>query len=545
MTATATPAANSNVPDSPATRALREGLDHVTAGRIGDAIATFKRGLADAEADAKIVAELHLKLGNAGMTLGDLDLAAENYSAALRLQPEMTPCWCNLGNVYLKWDRARDAVALYMQALSLDPLHWPSRSNLAQALTATRQTNVAKLLLLELNAERPQDGQICHQLGKLHAEDDELNAALDCFRRSIALRPDDADSFYGIGNVLQKMGDRPGAEAAFLHAVRLQPLIRRPATRSPAAFRVLALFAPFAGNTPTEYLLAGPAYDVNTLAVFEGQHTDVDMLRRNTDVVFNLISDADQAQALFPTVADLIDRLRLPTLNPPQKIQPTTREAITRRLKDIPGCRLPKVLRLPANISSITALEAAAAFAMPVLARPAGTHGGDDFEKFGNLSQVASFVARHPGVEHYLIEYLDYRSADGHFRKYRFIFIGGEILPYHLAIGASWKLHHDNTDMVDHPWMQREEEDFLGDPWAVFSPAHHDALRAIRNTVDLDYFGIDCALDAAGQIVVFEVNASMLVHQHNEKFPYKAPHVERIRTAFDAMLHKMATVGCG
>lgn len=533
--------ASPEIPASPATRALREGLDHVTGGRINDAIATFKRGLADAEADAQIIAELHLKLGNTGMTLGDFDLAAENYSAALRLQPEMTPCWCNLGNVYLRWDRAKDAVTLYMQALSLDPLHWPSRTNLAQALIATRQTNVAKLLLLELNAERPQDAQICHRLGKLHAEDDDLDAALDCFRRAVSLSPDDADSFYGIGNVLQKMGDRAGAEAAFIRAAQLQPLIRRPAARSPAAFRVLALFAPFAGNTPTEYLLAGPAHDVNTLAVFEGRHYDIDMLRQNTDIVFNLISDADQAQTLFPPVADLIDRLRLRTLNPPQKIQQTTREAITRRLKDIPGCRLPKVLRLPADISSITALEAAATFATPVLARPAGTHGGDDFEKFGNLSEVASFVALRPGTEHYLIEYLDYRSADGHFRKYRFIFVGDEILPYHLAIGASWKLHHDNTDMIDHAWMQREEEDFLKDPWAVFSPAHHDALRAIRNTIDLDYFGIDCSLDAAGQIVVFEVNASMLVHQHNENFPYKAPFVERIRLAFDAMLQRMAT----
>jgi hypothetical protein len=40
--------------------------------------------------------------------------------------------------------------------------------------------------------------------------------------------------------------------------------------------------------------------------------------------------------------------------------------------------------------------------------------------------------------------------------------------------------------------------------------------------------------------VVFEVNASMLVHQRNDDFPYKAPFVERIRLAFDAMLRRMA-----
>jgi tetratricopeptide (TPR) repeat protein len=542
-------AAGVDVPQSLAARALRSGLDHYAAGRIDEAIAAFQDGIADlvheqAEQDsAGIGAELHFKLGNAGMMRGDLDLAADNYKAALRLKPDMTPCWCNLGNVHLKWNRAPDAITLYAQALALDPRHWPSRTNLAQALIATRQTVIATALLIELADERPQDAQIRNQLGKLHAERDELDAALDCFSCAVALNPGDADSLYWIGGIRQKMGDRDGAEAAYLHAAQLQPLIRRPAANFPAEFRVLALFAPFAGNTPTEYLLTGSAFDANTLAVFDGRDYDLDLLRQNGDVVVNLISDADQAemQGLFPLVSDLVDRLALPTVNLPRKVRQTSREIVAQLLDGIPGCRIPKVLRLPADVSPITALEALATFAMPILVRPAGTHGGDDFEKFDNPSDVVGFASRRPDAEHYLIEYFDYRSADGHFRKYRFIFVGDEILPYHLAIGLDWKLHHDSTDMIDHPWMQREEEAFLSDPWTFFNPGHHAALRAIRQAIGLEYLGIDCGLDTKGQLVVFEVNASMLVHQQNDDFPYKAPFVERIRLAFDAMLRRMAT----
>jgi tetratricopeptide (TPR) repeat protein len=540
-------AANLDVPESLAARALRKGIEYLAAGRIDEAIVAFRRGLAGAadepggQTSVKIVAELHFKLGNAGMMCGGLDMAADNYKAALRLKPDMTPCWCNLGNVHLKWDRAQDAIALYAQALSLEPGHWPSRTNLAQALIATGQTVIAKALLIELAEERPQDAQIRNQLGKLHAERDELDAALDCFSSAVALNPGDADSLYWIGGIRQKTGDRAGAEAAYLRAARLQPLIRRAAAKFPAEFRVLALFAPFAGNTPTEYLLSGSAYDANTLAVFDGRDYDLEALRQNGDVLVNLISDADQAemQALFPQVTDLVDRLGLPTVNLPHKVRQTTRESVARLLDGIPACRIPRVLRLPADISEIAALEAAATFAMPILVRPAGTHGGDDFEKFDEPSDVTGFIQRHPDTEHYLIQYLDYRSADGHFRKYRFIFVGDEILPYHLAIGLDWKLHHDSTDMIDHAWMQREEEAFLNDPWAVFNPGHTGALRAIRQTIGLEYLGIDCGLDAAGQLVVFEVNASMLVHQRNDDFPYKAPFVERIRLAFDAMLRRM------
>jgi hypothetical protein len=97
--------------------------------------------------------------------------------------------------------------------------------------------------------------------------------------------------------------------------------------------------------------------------------------------------------------------------------------------------------------------------------------------------------------------------------------------------------------MADHPWMQGEEQAFLNDPAAVFGFAHYRMLREIRHRIGLEFFGIDCALDRSGNLVVFEANASMLVHQHNREFPYKAPFVLRIKSAFDEMLRKVAVAG--
>jgi hypothetical protein len=171
--------------------------------------------------------------------------------------------------------------------------------------------------------------------------------------------------------------------------------------------------------------------------------------------------------------------------------------------------------------------------------RPAGTHGGDDFEKIESAVALAAYLGPREG-EHYLIEYVDYASHDCHFRKYRFIFVGEDILPYHLAIGSDWKLHHDSTDMADHEWMQQEEAAFLANPAVAFTPAHVETLRAIRDRIALDFFGIDCGLDRDGQLVVFEVNASMLVHEQNEAFPYKDPYVRAIKAAFGDLLARRA-----
>ncbi len=425
----------------PAAQQLLVGQQHYDHGRIGEAILAFSSGLEAAgmeagdDATVAMVAELHAKLGNAHMRCGQLDLAATNYKAALRLAPHLTSCWCNLGNVQLQTGSAQDAIALYLQALKLNPAHWPSRTNLAQALMATKQHLVARALLTELAEERPQDGKIRHQLGKACFELDDIEAAIGHFQAAVAINAHDAESLYWIGGIKQKMGDIEAAQAAYVAAAQIQPLIRRSAVKSPADFRVLALYAPFAGNTPAEYLFKEADYDTDTYALLDSSEPDAASFG-DVDVVVNLISDADQAGAVLPLAARLVARLGKPVINDPGKIRRTTRDAVAKLLPGIPSCRIPQILRLAAASDvGVPALQALLPFSFPVLVRPAGTHGGDDFEKIGDIAELASFLAQRPDSDHYVIEYVDYASPDGHFRKYRFIFVGEEILPYHLAIG--------------------------------------------------------------------------------------------------------------
>ena len=529
---------------------LRIGQGHYSANRNDDAIAAYQCGLAAAAAEpagqvsTATISELHSHLGNAWMVRGDLEQAAVNYKAALRLAPDLTSCWCNLGNVHVKTGKPREAVAFYLQALRTNPSHWASRTNLVQALIATRQYLIARAMLLELIGERPQDGPIRHQLGKVHYELNEEESAVECFQQAIALNPRDADSLYWLGGIRQRRGEIEAARATYAQAAAIQPLIRRPAIKSPADFRVLALYAPFGGNTPTEYLFKNAAYDTDTLALFESHGYGAEAFKQGVQVVVNLISDVDQAAAMLPLAADLVEALGKPTINHPRNILRTTRDAVAHLLTDIAGCRIPNIVRQKAGTAlSVEKLQAAFPPASAILARPAGTHGGDDFEKIDGPAELTAYLAQPADTDRYFIEYADYRSTDGYFRKYRFIFVDNQILPYHLAIADGWKVHHVNTDMANQPWMQQEEAAFLSDPAVVFNAGHHRALQEIGERIGLEYFGIDCGLDVGGNLVVFEVNASMLVHDDNREFPYKEPAVRRIKSAFDAMLAKFAASG--
>ena len=62
----------------------------------------------------------------------------------------------------------------------------------------------------------------------------------------------------------------------------------------------------------------------------------------------------------------------------------------------------------------------------------------------------------------------------------------------------------------------------------------------------LDYCGIDCGIDREGRVVVFEANASMLVHdERNPLFAYKNRYIARIKDAFGALLARLAAGGRG
>ena len=183
-----------------------------------------------------------------------------------------------------------------------------------------------------------------------------------------------------------------------------------------------------------------------------------------------MICNADDGKDVLVHALDLVERLGRPTVNHPRLIMDTDRETIARRLADIPYCIIPKTSRVAGSaLTNIALNKEFAGFHLPLLVRVAGSHGGDDFGKFDDWDDIVDFVSENLKAVYYVIEYINYRSEDGFFRKYRIIFVDGEIFPYHLAIHDDWKVHHFRTDMANHAWMRKEEERFLDDMGSVFN----------------------------------------------------------------------------
>lgn len=422
------------------------------------------------------------------------------------------------------------ALDQYREARASQPKSGEVRIKLAHGLKLTGAYDEAAEVLRELAGDYPNDPAVAKEFGRLYAAQHRLNEALEQFRAVAGRHPTNADAHHWLASLEYLKGNTAAAESHYRRTIELDPVLRIPAATQPPDFSALLLFAPGGANTPPDTLVKSADFDALFLLLMPDIAYDVERLRGRAHVVVNLISDVDHGVDVLDSAAALVEQLRLPVINHPRAILHTNRTSIAARLSNMPLCRVPAVTRFTG------AALPAEGVRYPFLVRVAGTHGGASLTKIGGAAAFEAYLAAHPGAELYLTEYVDCQSADGFFRKYRFFFIGDEVLPYHLAIHDMWKVHHGATDMAHQGWKRDEEVAFLRDPAAALGPQQLATLQEIRGAIGLDFCGIDCTIATDGQLVVFEANASMLVHEDHGVFAYKTPAIDRINRAFGAML---------
>jgi len=257
------------------------------------------------------------------------------------------------------------------------------------------------------------------------------------------------------------------------------------------------------------------------------------------DLIFNGIEELESSAASIELAARFADASAVPVLNHPRNAARTRRTALARALAGIDGLRLAPTIRAeraellggPHDVAS------AAGVAFPIIIRPVDSHRGDGLERAGGHDELAGYLERHDGERFYVAPFVDYRSADGYYRKYRAIVVDGVPFPYHLAISDRWIVHYAGSLMERHAWMREEEERFLRDPASVFD-RWEERFGAVAPALGLESFGVDCTLLADGSILVFECNAGMLVHCADDPalFAYKYAYVPRIFDAVERLL---------
>lgn len=357
--------------------------------------------------------------------------------------------------------------------------------------------------------------------------------------------PGDAAALMDLSVLLQLAGHPQEGLVFQARALAQETCFHLPAEASKTAHIRLLMFAvagDFMANTPVEFLLDGMPVSLDTVYLQPEAPIPTDVPEH--DIALVGIAESAENRTALMRLAPILATWPRPVLNMPARIEDLARERLFEVLAGCPGLEIPATARTDrATLQSVARQEASLASvlpdaAFPIIVRPAGSHAGIGLEKLEGPAELAVYLAKQSGEQFYLSRFVDYASADGQFRKYRIVCMGGRPYLAHMAIARHWMLHYLNAGMHEDVAKRAEEARTMARFDRDFGARHALALRGMAQRLDLDYFAIDCAETRQGDLLVFEAGTAMIVHGMDppDLFPYKQGQIARIRDAFVEML---------
>lgn len=352
--------------------------------------------------------------------------------------------------------------------------------------------------------------------------------------------PRDASAMLDLSIVLQIDGQHELAAELQTQAITQQQVFELASNSDLSQLRLLAIMGPgeVMANTPLEFLIENSDVALTLLYLGEGLPTPKEIPEH--DVAFVCVCESDRNQPLLAHLSQTMNYWPRPFINQPEKIARLSRDSVSHNLADVESVVASHACRLDRTqiVDRLSRLEAG----YPMIIRPVNSHAGHGLAKVDNRSEVESYLAQQEALEFYCAQFVDYRSPDGWFRKYRVAVIDGQPFAAHMAISQNWMVHYLNADMLNNSRNRQEEAEFMASFEHRFANKHRRALKEIDRLIGLDYYSIDCAETLDGSLLVFEIDSGAVVHSMDpiDIFPYKPQQMEKVFAAFCKMLRQRA-----
>ena len=255
--------------------------------------------------------------------------------------------------------------------------------------------------------------------------------------------------------------------------------------------------------------------------------------------VLNLVSEPDRSPRTLEALGLLLRGYVARVINRPEAVLRTSRDQVANVLRGIPGLVVPRVQRFRGGDPD-SALEAVtgAGLTFPLIVRQPATHRGKTMVRVEDEAEFRA--AASDDRDFFAIEFVDYRSADGLYRKYRTWSFGGRQVFRHLAVTQNWIVHvtPGNELMIDRPDLIAEEMRLMERPEGAFPGPVQAIIAEIGERLGLDCFGVDFGFDPDGRMVLFEANAAMTFFPMvpHPRFEFRARLLAPAQAAFAAML---------
>lgn len=248
--------------------------------------------------------------------------------------------------------------------------------------------------------------------------------------------------------------------------------------------------------------------------VLGGMQENLNVPIPKLDAIYFSVCNYDNQKKSIESFLQKFSSSSIPILNHPDGIIKSTRDAIYNQFKESKEFLVPKTVRItPKSVKDVFDLVKEHAFTFPFIFRSIGENNAKNMERIDSVDdreKLEKFA--YDGREFYLIQYHEYKSSDGLYRKYRALVIDGELILRHLIFSDHWKnANFDGHQIVlaRTPEIINEELSFL-----TKQPSQKlvDTANELYKYLGLDFFGFDFSMDEEGNVLLFEANSCMMAY---------------------------------
>ncbi|MGH1572003.1 ATP-grasp domain-containing protein [Methylobacterium sp. P31] len=290
-------------------------------------------------------------------------------------------------------------------------------------------------------------------------------------------------------------------------------------------------------NTPIDFLLSDPSFCLEYLFILPGEEAPRHLPEHDVLVIGVAYSSVNEA--ILEALSRAAENWTRPIFNHPRRVINTSRHGLADALRDAEGILAPHTARIKRTDLVSKEFGLPAGFQFPVLIRPVDTHAGNDLQKADDTHGLIGYFDQASADDYYITQFIDYKSLDGSYRKFRVALIDGHPFVCHVALRDHWMIHYLNAGMIHDARKRDAEASAMAKFDTVFARRHHVAFSEIYRRTGLDYLVIDCAESPDGRLLVFEADTGMIVHDMDpaDIFPYKQAHMQKVFSAFHKAIH--------
>lgn len=476
-----------------------EGLHLLEANNFQAAEIKFARSL-------ELIPDRVSTLNNLSATKIKLKQFAEAEQFALKaiaLEDKSPEAWSNLGTALTAMERQEEALQVCDRALNSNPSY--ARVWLTKATTLLKLKRYDEALLA------------CDHALKLDSSQSEIFYTKSLILKELA-RPDEAQKAY-LTSLAMRVVSSPVFIADRRATQKADALIISPDScldDSLKSFETLHLECP---NFPSQ-LARLLQEDFHFTFVFKGdaisplarkQIPQPNFVINNCTNSVVVLSDGDLSGFI-----ELVDSFGVPVVNHPTKVVQTARDATAKLLDNIPGVLVPKIMRFSSlgKTSEQLAHEIEDQFDYPLITRTLFAQEGKGMTKVDSRDALAEALSSGLPEKFFVTEFVDTRGGDEFYRKIRAAVVKDEIVIGRVDFSDHWNVRGRKSEKrvpfyLENAYLLDEEKRICKDPEAGLGRSAIQALRAIRDRIPLDVFGIDFDVDADGLLVFYEANATM------------------------------------